>query len=293
MRLLAATVLLLLTLAAGTASAASAAVAPAVDTARWDAAVRGLMDRYGLPGASLSVAVAGKTVLERGYGVADPRTGERVRPDSAFRLASVSKPITAVAVAQAIAKRKLTVGTRPFAGPLAGLRGPGGAAPVDPRLQTITVADLLAHRGGWDLERLGFDPLFHTAAVRTAFGLPGAPTCESTIGFMLAQPLSFAPGTRDSYSNFGYCVLSATVARTMRTSWGAALKQLVLDPLKMRRTTLSADDLSARAPGEVAYTGQGTEATGSRARTRCRSAPPTARRASSAPRPTCSASSSE
>src|SRR5688572_31231997 len=57
-----------------------------------------LLTKYQLPGAAIAVARSGKLVFARGYGHANKTTGELVQPDSLFRLASLSKPITSAAI---------------------------------------------------------------------------------------------------------------------------------------------------------------------------------------------------
>src|SRR5262245_31604813 len=60
-----------------------------------------------VPGASLAVTRQGKLVYARGFGYADVDQKEPVQPDALFRIASVSKPITGVAVMQLAEKQKL------------------------------------------------------------------------------------------------------------------------------------------------------------------------------------------
>ncbi len=56
------------------------------------------MDEWEIPGGALAVMDDGEILLARGYGYADVESGELVQPNSLFRIASVSKPITALAV---------------------------------------------------------------------------------------------------------------------------------------------------------------------------------------------------
>src|SRR3990170_4663735 len=51
-----------------------------------------------VPGAAIAVAKNGKLVYSRGFGHADPQLGMPVQPTMRFRIASISKPITAVAI---------------------------------------------------------------------------------------------------------------------------------------------------------------------------------------------------
>ena len=63
-----------------------------------DAYARAFMTKWDVPGAAYAVVWQGRLVVAAGYGYADLARTEPVRPDHLFRVASVSKPITAVAV---------------------------------------------------------------------------------------------------------------------------------------------------------------------------------------------------
>jgi N-acyl-D-amino-acid deacylase len=229
----------------------------------WDAAAEHLMSRYGLPSASLAVAYEGRVVLEHGYGYADTSTHALVQPDSAFRLASVTKSLTAAAIDVLIEHHQLSLGTRPFVTILGKLRAPHNKKPVDSRIRQITISDLLNMKGGWDINKLGYDPVFNPGPEQQALALHSPPTCEQAIEYMLGKRLNYNPGTHYSYSNLGYCVLGDTVAHVMHTSYAQALKKLLLDPIGMRSTAPSAGKLTTRLPNEVHYYGQGSEASGS------------------------------
>lgn len=56
------------------------------------------MTKYNAPGLSVAIARHGQFVYQKGFGYADKAAGERVTPASLFRIASVSKPITSVAI---------------------------------------------------------------------------------------------------------------------------------------------------------------------------------------------------
>ena len=254
---------------ASTAAATTAVVpipttGPPTPTAMqpWVMAAEQVMRAYSLPGASLAVAYEGRVVLEKGLGYADLQTHTLVQPGSAFRLASVSKPLTATLIGILISEHKLSLSTKPFATFLKGLRGPGGAKAVDPRIYDITIYDLLMHQGGWDISALGYDPVFNAAAEEHALGLHSPPTCEDAIRFMLGVKLNFTPGAQTHYSNFGFCVLADTIAHVTGLPYAQAAKQLLLDQLGMYHTEQAANNLNVRQAGEVHYYGQGDEASG-------------------------------
>ncbi|MDB4634788.1 beta-lactamase family protein, partial [Rubripirellula sp.] len=72
------------------------------------------MEKHRLPGASIAVTNGGKVVFAKGYGYADVAVNEKVHPDSLFRIASISKPITAVAVLQLHERGKLDLDDSAF-----------------------------------------------------------------------------------------------------------------------------------------------------------------------------------
>jgi CubicO group peptidase (beta-lactamase class C family) len=134
----------------------------------WDAAAEQVMTRQGIPGATLIVAYQGRVLLERGYGYSDIATKTPTQPDDAFRLASMTKALTDTAISQLIKAGKLSLTTRPFTTVLKSLRGPHGEQPVDPRIDQITIKELIEHKAGWDISKIDFDPTLTPARVRAA-----------------------------------------------------------------------------------------------------------------------------
>ena len=70
------------------------------------------MERNRIPGAGVAVTDHGRLVLARGYGYADIGAKKQVQPTSMFRIASISKPITAVAIMQLVEQGKLKLEDR-------------------------------------------------------------------------------------------------------------------------------------------------------------------------------------
>ena len=73
------------------------------ETSCFDATVRGFMDTHDIPGGAVAVMRDGAMVYEQGYGTRDvpgvgTDAGRAVKPETPFRVASLSKPITALAV---------------------------------------------------------------------------------------------------------------------------------------------------------------------------------------------------
>lgn len=173
-----------------------------------DASIQAAMARYQVPGGSVAIAKDGRLVYARGFGRADIATGEPVQPDSLFRSASVSKPVTAVAALRLVDEHRLGLDERVLPR-LRNVLGDGYRI-GDARIADITVRDLLQHSGGWDRDD-SFDPMFQSASIVSATREPAPASCETIIRYMLQRRLDFAPGSRAAYSNFGYCVLARVI----------------------------------------------------------------------------------
>lgn len=132
---------------------------------------------------------------ESGYVDGLPLLSDPISADTRFRYASVTKLWTSDAILELIKQGRFTLET-----PLAELL-PEIEQPKDPRVNDITIKQLLMHQGGFNrLDIQGND----------MFGI-GEPVCPNSIETMNKIKLSFTPGTQTSYSNLGYCLLGAVV----------------------------------------------------------------------------------
>ena len=82
--------------------------------ASFDTLMTDFIRKYHLPGGALAVARDGRIVYARGFGYADRDKKESVEPDALFRIASVTKPLTAVAVLQLVERGKLSLDDKVF-----------------------------------------------------------------------------------------------------------------------------------------------------------------------------------
>ena len=177
--------------------------------------------------ATFALMIGGRVVYARGYGWLDLEKTRRTPADTPMRVASISKPITAAAVQKLIAAGKLTEGTKVL--PLLKI-DPPDAARLDPRWNEITVAHLLAHKGGWDIKELGFDPMFNGPRAARELLLGRDATPQVMVRWMMAVPLQFDPGERSAYSNFGYCVLGRLIERIAGRPYIAYVQQEICRP---------------------------------------------------------------
>ena len=202
-------------------------VGTAADTARETAtaAVFEGLARGDEPGLAVVVRQDGKTVFERGYGVRDLRSRERIDPGTSFRLASVTKQLTATAVMLLVREGRLR-----YEDALTDL-----IAAFPAYGKGITIRHLLTHTSGLpDYEDL------MTAAEQ---GRPPIWNSDRQIHddevlalLRSATKGRFLPGTSWAYSNSGYVVLGLIVARVSGKPFGEFLRERVFAPLGMERT---------------------------------------------------------
>lgn len=216
-----------------------------------DQTLASLLDRYPVPGAAVAISDHGRLVYSRGFGFADLATREPVQPDSLFRIASVSKPITAAAVLQLVDAGKLSLDDKVFDilhyEPIV-----AEETKPDPRQHAITIRHLLQHRGGWDRDK-SFDAMFRSVDFANAAEIPPPADCDAIIRVMLGKRLDFDPGERYAYSNYGYCLLGRVIEKVSGQKYDEYVKQHVLAPLGIERMQIGASHLAGRAPREVRY----------------------------------------
>ncbi|HEY7326126.1 MAG TPA: serine hydrolase domain-containing protein [Gemmataceae bacterium] len=212
----------------------------------------GFLHERQLPGgASLAVARNGRLVYARGYGYADEETKEPVQSNSLFRIASISKPLTAVAILQLVERGRLRLNDSVF--DVLQLQEPAGNdVTFDERWRRVTILHLLQHRGGWDRDK-SFDPMFHSRAIVKELKIEPPARPRDIIRYMLRHPLDFNPGARDVYSNFGYCLLGRVIEKVSGQSYEQYVRKEVLAPLGIHDMRVGATLLEKRAPHEVRY----------------------------------------
>jgi N-acyl-D-amino-acid deacylase len=225
--------------------------------ASYDRLMHEFMKVHRVPGASIAVTDQGRVVFARGYGYADIAAKEVVQPADLFRIASISKPITAVAILQLIEQKKLQLDDKVF-GALDyedDIKAAGDK--FDSRLREITIRQLLEHRGGWDRNQ-SFDAMFQS--VRFAKQVGGNAPADQTavIKAMLSQKLDFDPGKRYAYSNFGYCLLGRVIEKVSGQDYADYVKEKVLAPIGITTMRIGATRLDGRAKNEVRYYQPGT-----------------------------------
>ena len=174
------------------------------------------------PGCAALVAVKGQVVYEKAFGMANLELGVAMRPEMVFRIGSVTKQFTAVAILKLMEEGKL------------GLQDE--ITKYIPDYPThghkITIEHLLTHTSGiksytdmgtfGEIERKDMKP-------------------EELVDFFKSQPMDFAPGTDWNYSNSGYFLLGVIVEKVSGMSYPEYVETQFFKPLGMTRSYYGSD----------------------------------------------------
>ena len=229
----------------GSASADDPEPTPA-ERAAMASRAQAFMSGYDLPGLSVAIGRMGALLYQEGFGWADRENRQAVTPDHLFRIASVSKPITSVAVFSLIEDGRLRLSDRVF-GPGGVLGDAYGRPPYKPHVADVTVEHLLTHTGGgWSND-----------ADDVMFTNPQMSNAELIARTLDTRPLENPPGVRYAYSNFGYCVLGRIVERMAGRPYEGFVRDRVLARCGVSDMAIAGNTLADRRAGEVEYYGPG------------------------------------
>jgi N-acyl-D-amino-acid deacylase len=218
----------------------------------FDVAMANLLNNFDIPGGQLAITYQGRLVYSRGFGHADSTTNTVVCPNSIFRIASLSKQITAITIMHLYEQGRVGLNDTVF--------GSNGILPdpiyqtiLDPLIYGITVKHLLSHQGGWDRDISG-DPEHNSYAIAIAMGVPPPANNETIIQYTLSQQmLDFAPGTSAKYSNLGFNILGEIIEKITNQNYETYVRDTILAPLGITDMHSAKSLLINKYPNEVNY----------------------------------------
>lgn len=209
-------------LLAGLAGGGGAAVVRAADlpaltpekVARVEKLVQSEMSRLSVPGVTVSITVGKEARWTKGFGFADLENDIPATPQTMYRLASISKMITAIAVMQLAEKGKLDLD--------APIQQYVPSFPVKPK--PVTARLLLTHQGGIRH--------YQRAEMESTRFYPGV---TESLAIFAADPLVYEPGTRHFYTTYGFVLLGAAVEGASGVTYPEYLRRNVFDAAKLDR----------------------------------------------------------
>jgi len=206
------------------------------------------MQENSIPGASLAIIKDSRLVYAKGFGWADRQLKKPVEVNSLFRIASLSKSITAVAILQLVEQENISLNDKVVS--LLKVKPYNNRGFIDPRWQEITVKHLLQHEGGWSRDN---DIMGNIKRVTQALDKSTQAASRDFIRYMMGQRLEFTPGTQYSYSNFGYNILGRIIEDVTNMSYEHYVQANILYPLGIYTMKLGKRDKQYRAKEEVTY----------------------------------------
>lgn len=184
-----------------------------------DEMIRREMSDKNLPGISIALVEDSQIVWQQGYGFSDPNTKTPITDDTIFRVGSVSKLFTDIAVMQLVEKSKLDLDA-PVTKYLPDFK------PRNPFNKPITLRQLMSHRAG----------LVREPPVGSYFDSSDA-TLDETVKSLNQTALVYEPETKLKYSNAGLAVVGYVLEKTQKQLFADYLKRTLLDPLGMKNSS--------------------------------------------------------
>ena len=173
------------------------------------------MSRLGIPGLSLALGGGSEIRLETAYGWACVENEVAAASETVYRLASISKPMTAVAALRLAASGRLDLDAPAWS----------YCPAYPPKPWVVTPRLLLSHQGGIRGYRPG-EP-----AQTRHYG-----TVAEGLALFAQDPLAYEPGTAVSYSTYGYCLLGCAVEGAAGRPFAELLREQVFAPAGMMHT---------------------------------------------------------
>ena len=178
-----------------------------------------LANKYKLFNGSVLVAENGKVIYKKGLGMANMEWNIPNTSETKFRLASITKQFTAMAVLQLVAQGKIKIDGK-ISDYLPDYRKDIG--------EKVTVHQLLNHTSG--IPSYTGIPGFFQDVSRNPFKV------EDFVKKYASKDLEFEPGSKFSYNNSGYFLLGAIIEKVTGKPYEQVLKEQIFDPIGMKNT---------------------------------------------------------
>ena len=219
----------------------------------FDQQIKDFLQKWNIIGASVAVVKEERLIYAKGFGYADKEKEIQVEPRHLFRVASVSKLITAVAVMKLVEEGKLTLNDTVF-GEHGILNNSEFSSIKDKKFTQITVEHLLSHTSGFT-NKAG-DPMFMNLRIAKEMNEELPISTDIIIKYVLNhRKLDYTPGKKAIYSNFGYAVLGSVIEKISETDYENYVTTKILNPLGIYDMHLGKSLPEEKYQNEVKYYG--------------------------------------
>lgn len=216
-----------------------------------DSMVNRAMRSLRLTGATVALVKNEKLVYAKGFGFADKEKKEKVEPHHLFRIGSVSKLITAIAILKLVEEGKIGLDDFVF-GKEGILNGKLYSNISNKNVYRIKVKHLLNHTAGWSLITYG-DPMFIPHKIHKMDDVSYPIEFDDVIKFVISRHLPYRPGTRFNYSNFGYTLLGRVVEEVTGDDYEDWVQDEILEPNGINKMRIAGSFEKDRVKNEVKY----------------------------------------
>ncbi len=204
------------------------------------------MKKNQVPGGSVAITRNGKLIYARGFGFADLEKQIPVEPNNLFRIASLGKMITAMGILHLADEGKLKI-TDKVCETLTYTPYVKHGETLDPRLNKITIEDLLHHRGGWDS-----NSEFKNGNIAKTLGIKYAYP-KDIVRFVMGRKLDYDPGSKMVYFNPGYNILGRIIEEVSGDTYDNYIKRNVLECVGITDMQMARTEEKDLAAKEVKY----------------------------------------
>jgi serine beta-lactamase-like protein LACTB len=218
-------------------SVENARTIPAAKLEKIEAAIRAWMAQNKSPALSVAIVTDNQMRWSKGYGLADVENSVSAKADTAYRLASIGKSITAVAVMQLVEAGKIDLNA-PINKYCAVYPEKHAIKDSPDKQFSITVRQLLIHQSGVRHNKL--DEVLTTRHYNSI---------SEAVGSFKEDPLVVEPETKYSYSTPGYTLLGCAIETASGMSYMDYLREKIFKPAGMTRTFV--DDVYAIIPNRA------------------------------------------
>lgn len=211
-----------------------------------DTKVYNFMKKYSIPGISFAVSKNEEIVYAKGYGFANVEAKERTTSKHLFRLASVSKQQTAIAIMYLVEKGKLKLSDKLF--------GEGGifeaefGKDIPATAKSVTVRNFLEHNSGWVSNP---DPMFTTNS-----NYDGKSVKERMAYVLYNVPQTYPVGSTYSYYNLGYSMLGMVIEKISGKDFETFLKENIYSKCGITDIHVGKDLKSQKRENECVFYSQ-------------------------------------
>lgn len=220
------------------------------ETKRFDTSIRTFMRYWGIRGGSFALMRNDSLLYAKGYGYANTEDSTLCDVKNIFRVASVSKLLTAIAIMHLEETGQLS--TQDFVFGEEGVLNDSLFLNYrDKKIKNITVEHLLRHTSGFSNPH--GDAAFNMELVAKFLDKPLPLTMDDMVLYATKNKLRAAPGGRFNYSNLGYIVLSKVIEKVSGMPYEIYVKDSILFPIGCYDIHLANNYTEGFRENEVTY----------------------------------------